>query len=381
MRKDNVIILGLSIILVVAIVIGVVVGVKSNHDHNKSNCNDDGASGFFVLSWYNNLHTVTDKEIELRNWLSVVKSYQPKLKNAISNGLLNASQLTNNAIAIVSTISQIMTVFNIPPTQQLLKISMSSSSSRQRLLLANAKYPSWFSTVDKHLLQHTITPKAVIAKDGSEQYKTIVVALAAYLYNLKGKYVIYVKQGVYDEYITITKDQVNVFMYEDGPAKHLSSDINPTSMVFLPSRLLSLSDKSTFYNSRMDGYQDTLYAQVHRQFYRNCIISGIVEFIFGNSTTLIQNCLIIVRRPMDNQQSTITAHEQFNNHETIGIVIQNCRIVHEQKHEPLRFQILPFWDAPRVLKDYYCGTILADLFNPPDGCHELATLPRYTILR
>lgn len=195
------------------------------------------------------LHTITDREIELKNWLSAVISYQqscmegfsqPELKNAISNGLLNASQLTDNALAIVSAISEIVTAVNIPPDH----VNATAASFR-RLLVAtdhdvldqniggkgegegDEGYPSWFSSADRHLLstqntpQQAISPNAVVAKDGSGQYTTIAAALAAYSKkNVNGqRYVIYVKQGVYDEYITVTKDQVNVFMYGDGPRK------------------------------------------------------------------------------------------------------------------------------------------------------------------
>lgn len=106
------------------------------------------------------------------------------------------------------------------------------------------------------------------------------------------------------------------------------------------------SDYSAFFNCRMDGYQDTLYVQAHRQFYRNCVISGTVDFIFGDSTTLIQNSLIIVRKPLDNQQNTITAHGRAEKRETTGLVIQNCRIVPEEKLFPTRFKTPSYLGRP-----------------------------------
>ena len=62
-------------------------------------------------------------------------------------------------------------------------------------------------------------PNAVVAKDGSGQFKTISAALAAYPKTLRGRYVIYVKAGIYKEYVHITKDMKNIFMYGDGPKK------------------------------------------------------------------------------------------------------------------------------------------------------------------
>lgn len=106
------------------------------------------------------------------------------------------------------------------------------------------------------------------------------------------------------------------------------------------------SDMSAFFNCRMDGYQDTLYAQTHRQFYRNCVISGTVDFIFGDSAVVIQNCLIIVRKPMEKQFNAVTAQGRKDRHEPTGIVIHNCRIVPEKKLYPMRFEIPTYLGRP-----------------------------------
>ncbi|GMP76102.1 hypothetical protein CsSME_00032922 [Camellia sinensis var. sinensis] len=123
---------------------------------------------------------------------------------------------------------------------------------------------------------------------------------------------------------------------------------------------------SAFYNCRMNGYQDTLYVQAHRQFYRNCVVSGTIDFIFSDTSVVIQNSLIVVRKPMDNQQNTFTAHGRTTTKEINGVVIQNCSIVPKDKLYPVRFQILTYLGHP--WKEYYRAVImestLADFIQP-----------------
>ena len=89
------------------------------------------------------------------------------------------------------------------------------------------------------------------------------------------------------------------------------------------------SDMSVFFNCRMDGYQDTLYAHAHRQFYRDCTISGTIDFVFGNSATVLQNCTMIVRKPMDNQQCIVTAQGRTDRREPSALILQGCTIAAE----------------------------------------------------
>ncbi|KAL2470209.1 putative pectinesterase/pectinesterase inhibitor 28 [Abeliophyllum distichum] len=352
-----------------------------------------------------NLHTVPDREAELKNWLSAVISYQqtcidgfttPELQNAISNGLLNATQLTDNALAIVTAISQILQAFPVNTTETSRRLLENNHD-----MLDSDGFPAWFPAGDRRLMGSQSggqpAPNAVVALDGSGQYKSINDALAAYPEDLKGRYVIYIKAGVYNEYVIITKKQINVYMYGDGPRKTIvtgkkckrdgtqtfqSASFSAIGDGFIAKAmgfqntagpdghqavaLRVQSDQSAFYNCRMDGYQDTLYIQTHRQFYRNCVISGTVDFIFGDSAAIIQNSLIIVRKPMDNQQNTVTAHGRSNGRETTGVVIQNCRIVPEQLLEPVRFQIPTYLGRP--WKAYSRAVImestLADFIQP-----------------
>ncbi|KAK7355917.1 hypothetical protein VNO80_15181 [Phaseolus coccineus] len=71
--------------------------------------------------------------------------------------------------------------------------------------------------------------------------------------------------------------------------------------------LRSDSDLSVFYRCGIFGYQYSLYTHTMRQFYRECRISGTVDFIFGDATAIFQNCIIEVRKGLPNQKNTITA--------------------------------------------------------------------------
>lgn len=90
--------------------------------------------------------------------------------------------------------------------------------------------------------------------------------------------------------------------------------------------LMMRSEKSVVYRCSVKGYQNTLYVQYKRQFYRDCHIYGTVDFIFGNSAVVFQNCDIFVRKPNDNQKNVIVSQGRQNPDENTGVSIQGSRI-------------------------------------------------------
>lgn len=126
------------------------------------------------------------------------------------------------------------------------------------------------------------------------------------------------------------------------------------------------ADRSIFTNCRFQGYQDTLYAQTHRQFYKSCVISGTIDFIFGDAAAVFQNCMIFIRKPMKNQKNIVTAQGRSDKYETTGIVLQNCQIKPDKDLEPVKSQIKSYLGRPwkEYSRTIVMESIIEDLIDP-----------------
>ncbi|MFQ6633338.1 hypothetical protein Gotur_012390 [Gossypium turneri] len=136
------------------------------------------------------------------------------MKETMQKGIIDAHELTGNALTIATKLSDILSKFGI---------QLNNTSSLRLHSVEKNVYPSWFSAKDRHLLARidnsNLKPNIVVAKDGSGQFKTIGAALAAAPKKSNIRHVIYIKAGIYDEYITVDKQYTNIMMYGDGPRK------------------------------------------------------------------------------------------------------------------------------------------------------------------
>lgn len=236
------------------------------------------------------------------------------------------------------------------------------SSTKQikgRRLLSSDGFPEWLSVGDRKLLQSSggaIKADITVAQDGSGNYETIAEAVAAAKGKSgSGRFVIYVKRGIYKENVQVTMknimfigDGIDATVVtgsknaEDGSTTFRSATFAATGSGFIardmtfentagPQKhqavaLRSGSDFSVFYRCSFKGYQDTLYVDTQRQFYRDCDVYGTEDFVFGDAVVVLQNCNFYIRRPLGDQKNTVTAQGRSDPNENTGIIIHNSRI-------------------------------------------------------
>ncbi|XP_059295004.1 probable pectinesterase/pectinesterase inhibitor 46 [Lycium ferocissimum] len=310
--------------------------------------------------------SLSDAFSDLKTSLSAAGTYQQTCIDGFGNityafasiashNLKNSGEYTSNSLAIIDNIDQSI-------QNSMDSINSLGGIGRRRLLTnLDGDFPSWMGSKDRKLLQsskgNTLKVDVVVAKDGTGHFRSIGEALEVVPEKSKKRFVIYVKKGVYVENVRVEKKKWNVMMIGDGmDATIVSGSLNfidgtPTfqtatfavfgqgfiarDMGFRNTAgaakhqavaLMSTADLSVFYRCKFDAYQDTLYLHSNRQFYRECAIYGTVDFIFGNSAVVFQNCLILPRKPMPGQQITITAQGKIDPNQNTGLVFQNCTV-------------------------------------------------------
>ncbi|KAE8700363.1 hypothetical protein F3Y22_tig00110557pilonHSYRG00276 [Hibiscus syriacus] len=283
---------------------------------------------------------------DLNSWLSAVMAYQETcidgfpegpLKNQFRTTLNSSEVSTSNSLAMVG--AGLTNVTNpqqqkpAPSNPQQQKPAPKRHLLQTRFLfLAENGLPNRMNHEERGLLKdeedNLPPPTITVAQDGTGKFITINEALAAMTPKYPGRYVIFVKKGTYAETVTVAKRMVNLTVYVASAPGFMARSIGfrntagPVEHQAVEARISA--DKAIFLNCHFEGFQDTLYAHSHRQFYRSCVITGTVDFTFGDAAAVFQNCMIYVRKPNANQKNIITAQGRKDKLETAGIVLQNC---------------------------------------------------------
>ncbi len=204
----------------------------------------------------------------------------------------------------------------------------------------------------------------VVAQDGTGNYSTVQAAVNAAPAGRTTPYVIYIKNGTYNEKITIpaTKPFIKlvgenvahvVLTYNDYAAKLTSctntvgtqnsasfsvnaNDFSAVNITFINSygdgsqavALLVNADRAIFLNCRFMANQDTIYLKgsgAPRNYFKNCYIDGNVDFIFGSAIALFDSCVIYAKSRTTAGTSYITAPNTPNG-QAYGFVFRDARL-------------------------------------------------------
>lgn len=206
-------------------------------------------------------------------------------------------------------------------------------------------------------------PVIHVAADGTGEYSTVQQAVDAA--PATGGAVISIAPGTYREVVTIDKPHIHllgpshdasktVIVFDksagtSGGTTHSATvniggdDFFAENLTFqndfnarrpqLPqgSQALALrvtGDRAVFRNMRLLGNQDTLYAAnkdstPSRQYFTDCYIEGNVDFIFGNSKAIFENCEI---HSTPHSGGYITAQSKNAPDQDSGYVFNHCRL-------------------------------------------------------
>ncbi|KAK7337726.1 hypothetical protein VNO77_18312 [Canavalia gladiata] len=357
----------------------------------------------------NNLDSILTS---LKVWLSGAITYEETCLDAFHNTTTEAGEkmqkvlemamrMSSNGLAIITELSKTLAEMRITnPGRRL----MNTAEDLPVLGHDDFELPEWINDRIgvRRLLRMTARKRAanvVVAQDGSGNFTTITQALNHVPEKNLKPFVIYVKEGVYQEYVEVSKSMTHVVMIGDGGRKsRITGNKNfidgvgtykTATVAILGDYFVAIgmgfensagaekhqavalrvqADKSIFYKCRMDGFQDTLYAHTMRQFYRDCVISGTIDFVFGDAVAVLQNCTFVVRKPLENQQCIVTAQGRKEKNQPSGLIIQGGSIVSDLKYYPVRFDNKAYLARPwknysrTIFMDAYIGDLIS-----PDG--------------
>ncbi|KAI8548158.1 hypothetical protein RHMOL_Rhmol07G0250500 [Rhododendron molle] len=291
----------------------------------------------------------------LKAWLSAALSNQDtclegfegtdrRVERFIRGSLTQVTQLIGNVLILYS---QLHTLPFKPPR----------NNTRNQ---ASSDFPKWMTEGDKDLLVSSpngMHVDAIVALDGTGQYRSITQAVYEAPSYSNRRYVIYIKKGEYRENIDMKKKKSYIMFVGDGIGETVVTGNRNFMQGWTTFRTATVavsgkgfiardmtfrntarpenhqavalrvdSDQSAFYRCSMEGHQDTLYIHSLRQFYRECSIYGTIDFIFGNGAAVLQSCKIYTLPPLPFQKVTITAQGRKDPHQSTGFSIQDSYV-------------------------------------------------------
>lgn len=200
-------------------------------------CRDNVDRALASIAWRGVEGPVQD----LQSWLSAVITFQgscvdmfPKgeIREEVKTAMEKAREISSNALAIIKQGAALASMLDLHTDLEKGKGEGEGGSAGRRLeeSASSVAVPAWVRREELRELLGSgkagrrnggLTPNVTVAKDGSGDFTSISAALDAMPNKYTGRYLIYVKQGVYEETVNITNNMDNITMYGDGAKKSI----------------------------------------------------------------------------------------------------------------------------------------------------------------
>lgn len=222
----------------------------------------------------------------------------------------------------------------------------------------------------------------VVAQDGSGDYPSIQSAIERVDNSKETRTLIFIKNGEYNEKVRVYSSKKNlsligesmdgvIISWDDYSGK-TSGMSTANSYTFLAEgddfyaenitirntagnvgqavAIRTTGDRQVFKNCQFLGFQDTYYAHKNRQYNLNCYIEGATDFIFGDATTVFEDCTIncvkggqYITAPNDTKLISTTAEDKPFYH---GLLFLNSTITADDDVPDNSYYLGRPWGAP-----------------------------------
>jgi pectinesterase len=200
----------------------------------------------------------------------------------------------------------------------------------------------------------------VVDINGSGNFTSVQDAINSAPDNSTERTLIFVKRGIYKEKVVVPASKTNLSLIGEDPENVIISwnDYQGKDGISGADSYTMLADASGFYagnitventagnvgqavalrttgdtmvfnNCRFLGFQDTYYAHKRRQYNINCTVEGATDFIYGDATTVFDNCTIncvkggrYISAPADTKLITPLAGGDFLH----GLLFRYCNV-------------------------------------------------------
>lgn len=169
---------------------------------------------------------------DLRNWLSATIAHKETCIDAFDNTtgetgakvrdlLKTSGELLSNGLAMISQLQKFVSSIDFGKIADGIK-GLTGGGEKRQLLSSEEDVPEFVDMHARRLMSAphaALKPDATVAQDGSGQFKTISEAVATAPLKSTKPFVVFVKAGLYKEYVVVPKGMNNVAIIGEGPAK------------------------------------------------------------------------------------------------------------------------------------------------------------------